>query len=206
MVRAIFFDFYSVWTPDKLQGLLDEAVALGPGEHAALAELVDKYYHGRATLAEVADAFRWKLGRGDIDEAALTLRETDISPTVANLMRVLHGHFVKLGVLGNLGKMELELLNHFNASQQLFEVIMSPLSIPTPKPLLSRDVFGKALGTIDEQPGTCLVISGHDDYLSFASGYGMQTIKYAGLGELGHSLGQLLAKDIPSFVMPLPPQ
>jgi FMN phosphatase YigB (HAD superfamily) len=204
MIRAIFFDFYSVWTPDKFQDYLSYAQPLGAQECATLADLVGKYYLGEVKLDYLADVFRYKLNRADIDAVSLTLRQSDISPTVANFMRGLHGHFLKLGVLANLGVMELGLLTEFNSSQSLFEAILSPLSLGLKTPLLSQQVFSKALEAISETPPSCLVVSGHDDYLAYASKYGMQTIKFVGLQQLTQSLGILLAKDMPSFVIPTP--
>jgi FMN phosphatase YigB (HAD superfamily) len=204
MVRAIFFDFYSVWTPDRFQEYLNYAQPLGPQECAVLEDLVGKYYSGEVNLEYLAGVFKYKLNRTDINEASLTIHETDISPKVVNLMRGLHGHFLKLGVLANLGPMELGLLNQFNSSQSLFETITSPLSLGLKTPLHSQQVFDTALQAIAEPPSACLVVSGHDDYLTYASGYGMQTIKFNGLKLLVQSLGDLLAKDIPSFVIPTP--
>jgi len=204
MIRVIFFDFYSVWTPDTFQEYLNSAQSLGAQEHTALADLVGKYYIGEASLDDVADVFRYKLGRMEIDKDSLTLHESNISPNVVSLMRSLHGHFLKLGVLANLGTMELGLLTGFNASQSLFEAILSPLSLGLKAPLLSQEVFTKALQAVGEPPASCLVVSGHDDYLAFASSYGMQTIKFVGLGQLMQSLEALLAKDMPSFVIPKP--
>jgi hypothetical protein len=200
MVRGIFFDFYSVWTPDRIQELLNEASVLGPQESAALTALVNQYYNGEINLVNLTDTFRFKLRRPDIDEAALTLRESDISSVVSDLMRGLHSHFIKLGVLGNLGKMELGMLQLFNTKQPLFEVIMSPLSLGLKQPLLSQEVFVKALQTIGEPPESCLAISGHEDYLAYATSFGMQTIRFAGIARLEQSLGEVLVKDIPSFV------
>jgi FMN phosphatase YigB (HAD superfamily) len=204
MVRAIFFDFYSVWTPDRFQEYLSYSQSLGPKESAALTDLVEKYYLGEVNLDYLADALRYKLGRAEIDEAVLTLNESDISPSVVSLMRGLHGHFLKLGVLANLGKMELDFLRKFNTSQSVFEVILSPLSVNLKAPLLSEQVFTKALQAIGEPPASCVVVSGHPDYLAYASKHGMQTINFVGLDELVKSLGNLLAKDMPSFVIPMP--
>jgi FMN phosphatase YigB (HAD superfamily) len=202
MVRAIFFDFYSVWTPDRFEEYLHDAQRLGAQDSAALTDLVEKYYLGEVKLDFLADVFGRKLGRTDIDKTSLTLHGSDISPSVVSLMRGLHGHFLKLGVLANLGVMELDLLMQFNASQSLFEVILSPLSLGIRAPLLSKQIFSKALQAIGETPATCLVVSGHDDYLAYASKYGMQTIKFVGLDQLTQSLVDLIAKDIPSFVIP----
>ncbi len=203
MIRAIFFDFYSVWTPDRFQEYLLYAQPLGEKEYKALAEIVNKYYLGEVDLDYLTDVFRYKLGRRDIDKTSLTLHESDISPKVINLMRGLHGHFLKLGVLANLGTMELNVLQHFNATQALFEVIISPLSLGLKTPLLSQQVFTKALQAIGEPPSSCLVVSGHDDYLSFASSHGMQTLRFTSFDQLIRSLGESLANDMPSFVIPL---
>jgi hypothetical protein len=206
MVRGIFFDFYSVWTPDIIQELLNETSVLGPQESAVLAAMVDKYYHGEINLVNLTDTFRFKLRRPDIDEASMTLRESDISSVVSALMRGLHSHFIKLGVLGNLGRMELGMLELFNTKQPLFEVIMSPLSLGLKQPLLSQEVFIKALQAIGEPPESCLVISGHEDYLAYASSFGMQSLRFAGIAQLEKSLGEVLVKDIPSFVGPMKPE
>lgn len=202
MIRAIFFDFYSVWTPDKFQEYLEYAKPLGVQEHAALVDSVNKYYFGEVNIEYLADVFRYKLSRRDIDKSVLTLHESDISPKVVNLMRGLHGHFLKLGVLANLGTMELQLLQHFNSTHSLFEVIISASSLGLKLPLLNEQVFSKALQAIGEPPASCLVVSGHEDYLSFASKYGMQTIRFTSFDKLIHSFGEILANDMPSFVIP----
>ena len=118
-------------------------------------------------------------------------------------MRFLHGHFVKLGVLGNLGVMELELLHKFNATQQLFEIIVCPISLGVSSPLVSKEVFNKALHLIGESPSSCIVASGHDDYLKFATSLGMIPVKYEGMDSLSRTLDQLIAKDTPSYNGPV---
>ncbi len=203
MIRAIYFDFYSVWAPDRFEEYLNYAQALGEQEHALLADLVQKYYLGEVELNYLVEVFKNKLGRADIDMASLTLTVSDISPKIVILMQDLHGHFLKLGILANLGKMELGLLQQFNASQPLFEVILSPYAMGLKKPLINKQVFNKAIHAIGEQPSQCLVVSGHEDYLKFASRNGMQTIKYVGFEQLLQSLQDLLSKEMPSFVLPM---
>jgi FMN phosphatase YigB (HAD superfamily) len=201
MVKAIFFDFYSVWAPDKIQAILDEAKAVGAPETMAMTGLVDRYYHGELNLARLAYSLKFKLGSSNSEEASLALHGSDISPDLVNFMRALHGHFVKLGILGNLGFMELSLLYQLNSSAQpLFEAIVSPLSLSSPQSLLSQEVFNQASQTIGEVPGACVAVSGHDNYLAFASSFGMQTIKFTDLAQLEISLANLLAKDIPSSI------
>ena len=202
MVRAIFFDFYSVWLPDTIQGLLNEVLAADPADNAEMAKMVDHYYHGTVSNTKLAEAFRFKLQRSDIDDNSLTLNESSISPHVTEFMRNLHGHFVKLGVLANLGSMELELLQKFNAKQQLFEVIVGPLSLGSSQQLLSTEVFNKTLQLVGEKAANCVVVSGHDDYLQFASSLGMVPVKFDGMTNLSMTLEQILAKDLPSSVGP----
>src|SRR5690606_18850604 len=100
----------------------------------------------------------------DISAQQFTLQESDISPEVAAFMRELHGHFVKLGVLANLGAQEYKLLTDFNTHNQVFEVIASPLAFGLKLPLLSKEVFAKALQAIGEPPRSCLVVTGNQDY------------------------------------------
>jgi len=200
MVKAIFFDFYSVWVPDKLQAVLDEAKARGASEADAMTQLTQQYYHGEVNLTTMAFNLKFKHGSTNFDEASLNLHESDISPDLVNLARALHGHFVKLGILGNLGFMELGLLYEFNSAQSLFEAIVSPLSLSLKRPLLSKEVFTKATQTVGETPDSCVAISGHDDYIAFASSFGMQTIKFTSLTQLADDLVRILAKDIPTSV------
>ena len=55
MVRAIFFDFYSVWLPDTIANLLSEATAISPEVGAEMTKMVDHYYHGTVTIQQLAD-------------------------------------------------------------------------------------------------------------------------------------------------------
>lgn len=197
MIRAIFFDFYSVWVPDIFSEYLAVAPQLGPVAAGELETVVAKYFQGEVTPTFVADSFRFKLNRPDIDENQFILRETDISPAVADFMRNLHGHFVKLGVLANLGVQEYEILTSFNAHNQLFEVITGPFPLHMNAPLLSQEVFAAALQAIGEPPQSCLVISGNPNYLAFAQSIGIATLPFTGLGNLQHALDQILASEMP---------
>lgn len=197
MIRAIFFDFYSVWVPDIFADYLTQAQQRGPAVAGELQAVVDKYFFGEATPAVVAETFRYKLARPDIDESQFTLREEDISPAVTNLMRELHGHFVKLGVLANLGMQEYTILTDFNARNQLFEVIAGPLPLRMRVPLLTQEVFAKTLQAIGEPPASCLVVSGNQNYLQFAQSLGIAVLPFAGMPNLQQTLNQLLASEMP---------
>jgi FMN phosphatase YigB (HAD superfamily) len=197
MIRAIFFDFYSVWVPDIFSEYLALAPQRGPVVAGELQDIVNKYFMGEVTPAVVADSFRYKLARPDIDESQFTLKETDISPAVTNFMRNLHGHFVKLGVLANLGVQEYEILNSFNLHNPLFEVITGPLPLRMRAPLLSQEVFAQALQAIGEPPGSCLAVSGNPNYLQFAQSLGLAVLPFAGMPNLQQTLDQLLASEMP---------
>lgn len=202
MVRAIFFDFYSVWAPDTIGILLEDAKSLGTNEYANLETMVDHYYHGGVGSDNLAHSLKWKLGRSDVNEDTLKLRASGSLPDVINYMRSLHGHFLKLAIVANLGTSELDFLTEFNTAQSLFEAIVSPLSLGSGEPLLSREVFDPALKAIGEQPNTCIAVSGHDDYLTFAAGLGMQTVKFENMAQFEQTLTQLLQNDTPSYVNP----
>jgi hypothetical protein len=193
MIRAIFFDFYSVWVPDVFEACLAEAQQQRPDEVPKLQDIVGQYFQGRLSPDDVATGFRLALNRPDIVAAQFELAESDISPVVAEFMRELHGHFVKLGVLANLGTQEYQLLTSFNQHNPLFEVITGPLPMGLNVPLLSQEVFSQALQAIGEPPHSCLVVSGHDDYRQFAESLGIASLPFEGLPSLRQTLEQMVS-------------
>lgn len=197
MIRAIFFDFYSVWVPDIFSDYLSQAQQHGPIVESELQAVVDQYFRGEVTAEYVADSFRFKLSRPDIDSNQFTLNEADISPAVTNFMRNLHGHFVKLGVLANLGPQEYEILSDYNKRNELFEVITGPYPMKLRTPLLSQEVFAKALQAIGEPPRSTLVVSGNTAYQQFAQSLGISALPFAGLPNLQQTLEQMLANEVP---------
>lgn len=197
MIRAIFFDFYSVWVPDVFSDYLYQAQLRSPEVATELQAVVGRYFYGQATPTEVADQFRFKLARPDIDTNQFTLSEASISPNVTNLMRNLHGHFVKLGILANLGPQEYAILSDYNKRNELFEVIAGPLQLQMNAPLLSQEVFAKALQAIGEPPRSTLVVSGNTAYQQFAQSLGIQVIPFAGMPNLQQTLDQLLNSEMP---------
>jgi FMN phosphatase YigB (HAD superfamily) len=195
MIRAIFFDFYGVWVPDRFAEYLRQAEQHGPVITNELQGVVGRYFQGKATPAEVAESFQLKLNRPDIDAEQFTLLEPDIAPEVGDFMRELHGHFVKLGVLANLGIQEYRLLNSFNQHSQLFEVITGPLPLGLNVPLLSKQVFAAALQAIGEPPQSCLVITDNESYATFAKSLGIGTMPFEGLPKLQQTLNEVLTKE-----------
>jgi FMN phosphatase YigB (HAD superfamily) len=195
VVRAIFFDFYGVWTPDIFSQYLALAQQQGPKVAGELEYIVNQYFHGKVDVEYVADSFRFKLSRPEIDSSQFVLSEAAIFPAIVDFMRNLHGHFVKLGILANLGTQEYELLNSFNQHNQVFEVIAGPLPLKLAAPLLSNEVFAKALQAIGEPPRSCLVVTANLAYQEFARGLGIATIAYEGFPQLRQTLEQTLAAE-----------
>ena len=195
MVRAVIFDFYGVWVPDVLGGYVESEQ--DPSLKQLLANEVAAYYQGRNDLEHIAGTLKFKCNRFDVDVNKMTLRETDIGAELVTFLRNLHGHFLKLGVVANLGVMENELLKNFNAHQQLFEVIASPLSLNLFLPLLSEEFFAAALQTLGEPPKSCLAISGNAEYRQFAESIGMQSLPFEGLPKLEQAINNILLSDTP---------
>lgn len=197
MIRAVFFDFYSVWTPDKLSYYLATAQQSSPEVYKQASDIVEEYYHGKIDINYLADSFRIKLGHPDISVDQFKLSEASVSQDIVNFMRGLHGHFLKVGILANLGNQEAQYLNHFNEQNQAFEVIASPLTFQSDKPLLSKEVFAQALQTIGEPPDSCLWVSGNLAYLQFASNLGIGVVQYEGFPQLKVYLDKIIASDLP---------
>lgn len=191
MIRAVFFDFYTVWTPDRFSYYLAAAQMVGPEVYKEAYDTVNKYFHGETDINGVADFFRVRLGHPDITAELFKLSQESIAPAIIDLMRNLHAHFLKVGVLGNLGRQEVLLLNNFNEQNQLFEMIASPLSLQTKAPLLSREVFVKALNGIGEPPAQTLLVSGNPLILDFAKSLDINTLQFEGLPKLQTSLDQI---------------
>jgi FMN phosphatase YigB (HAD superfamily) len=197
MIRAIFFDFYSVWTPDKMSYYLALAQQNGPETYKEMTDLVESYYHGKIDILQLADTLRVRLGHNDITDKIFYLDERNISPEIVNFMRDLHAHFLKLGVLADLGVQELKLLNEFNEHNQVLEVIASPLSFRLDVPLMSKEVFAQALNTIGEPLSNCLMVSGNIQLLAYARLLGMGTIQFEGFSKLKLSIDKLVEQDMP---------
>ncbi len=197
MIRAVFFDFYSVWTPDKFSYYLAAAQQNGPKIYKEMSDIVEGYYHGTVDINTVADNFRAKLGHPDISAALFKMQASDVSSEIVNFMRELHGHFLKLGILANLGQQELALLTEFNEHNQVLEVIASPLSLQLPQPLMSKEVFSAALQAIGEPLASCLLVSGKLEYLQFAASLGMQTVQFEGFSDLRQAINKIVDSDLP---------
>jgi FMN phosphatase YigB (HAD superfamily) len=195
MIRAIFFDFYSVWTPDKLSYYLYYSQLMSPTIHKEIHDAIANYYQGNLSLDDMTGTIRYKLGANDISADSFKLSANSISPEIAKFMQGLHGHFIKVGVLANLGPQEYEVLKQFNDTNLIIEAIISPYSLNLKKPLLDQEVFTKAFEAVGETADSCLIISGNPYYLAYAELIGAQTLFFEGLEQLESSLDQLLAKD-----------
>lgn len=190
MIRAIFFDFYGVWAPEKFSTYIDQAQQQNPAVVPELMAAINKYYLGFTELDYVVNSFKFKLNRTDIVLADFELKEERISPALIDFMRGLHGHFLKLGVLANLGKQEYELLKSLNKTHHLMEVIAGPVT--SGSPLLSQETFATALHDIGEPPESCLLVSSDTTYLDFGRSLGLQILKFESFAKLQQDLPPLL--------------
>lgn len=189
MIRALIFDFYSVWVPDKFEPLVATAYSQSQvvGEQAR--EALRQYYSGSIELEHLVEFFRVSSG-ADISVADFRLDTKDISPKIIDFFRTLHLHFFKLGVVGNMGRQEYDLLLDIDRQFHQFEIITCPLEAQVP--LLSQDMFVKVLQTIGEPPQNCILVSGHQEYLDFAGSLGLQTVAYEGFPKLEKAIMPLL--------------
>ena len=197
MIRAIFFDFYSVWAPDRIGYYQARADLAGPAVAKEVSDVIERYYHGQADVNYLANSFKSQLLDADIDENQFYLKASDISPEITNFMRDLHSHFLKLGILANLGTQEYELLAQFNEANQLFEAIVSPLSLEIDEPLLSSAVIASATQAIGEPLDACLLVSGNPAWLDFAASQGLQILQFEGLSGLQQSINQMVENEMP---------
>lgn len=192
MIRAVFFDFYSVWTPDKLDFYRAKAELMGPVVAKEVSELIENYYHGQGDIEFVANRLKALLLDYSIKSDQFKLYSSDISQTIIDFIRRLHEHFLKVGILANLGNQELKLLQEFDSQNQLFEVIASPLSFKTNAPLLSESIFAQAHQIIGEAPQSSLYVSGNLDHLQFAANFNIQVHQYEGLTKLSEAIFKLI--------------
>jgi FMN phosphatase YigB (HAD superfamily) len=195
MIRAVLFDFYGVWLPDSFAEFLEQARQHDYQAGAELETQLYQYFHGQLSVEDLVGSFRFKLNRMDLDPAQFVLNEGSIAPAIVDFMRELHGHFVKLGVLANLGSQELQLLNNFNQHNQLFEIIASPLAFGSEQRLLTNEIFAQTLQAIGEPPQNCLVVTGNPDYQNFAQNLGMTVLPFEGFPKLRQDLEQRLASE-----------
>ena len=198
MIRAVFFDFYSVWTPDKFSYYLAYAELMDPSIYKELCDATEKYYQGDMSLEDLSGTIRYKLGASDVDNDSFKVSANTISPDITNFMKELHTHFVKVGVLANLGHQEYDTLKQFNDANQIIEIVASPSSLGIKKPLLSQEVFSRAFESIGETADSCLYVSGNPYHLAFASVMGAHTLQFEGLGQLKTSIDQILSQDTPN--------
>ncbi len=193
MIRAVLFDFYGVWTTDIFNKYIALAEQQSPAIALELRQVMAKYYVGLADIDYVTSSFRVILNYPDIEEGIFNLNPEDISPAVVEFMQYLHGHFLKLGILANVGRQEYNLLGEFNARHQLFEVITTSLDIGGS--VLTKEAFIKTLQDIGEPPKSCLIITGNDEYHRFAESYGIPVLQFQDFPALKVTLAQLIEEN-----------
>jgi FMN phosphatase YigB (HAD superfamily) len=192
MYRAILFDFYGVWGPDTFGFYIERAQREAPELVPEVQEVIHNYFLGLSDIKEVADSIHYKFNiRGiNMDTSDLYINENSASPEIIRFIQYLHGHFIKVGMLANLGKQERRLLTNLQQQFNLFDTITSPEALGLP--LLSPEVFAKALNDIGEPPQDTLVISSNPGYLEFAQKYGIGTMKFEGFPKLVEDLKKMI--------------
>lgn len=196
MIRAIYFDFYSVWAPEKFSKYLALAQQKGPDISHDIEEAIKRYNFGIADPEFMTNTLKFKLDLPDLEPSEFEINEADISQVLIDFIRGLHAHFLKIGVFANLGKQEYDLLQSLNTKYQLFEVVTGPIKLGAP--LLTQEAFAGALHAIGEPPETCLLITGDQQFGSMAAGFGLQTLQFQGFSHMQQTLSQLLATNTPS--------
>jgi FMN phosphatase YigB (HAD superfamily) len=192
MYRAILFDFYGVWGPDNFQLYIDRAEQMAPETAHSIRETVQNYFLGLSDIQEVVDGIRYKFRMSGIELTAedLLMNTSNVSPEIIQFIQYLHGHFIKVGVLANLGRQEYAILADLQQQYDLFDTVTGPDKLGLP--LLSPEVFAKALQDLGEPPEDCMVISGSDAYIQFAQSLGLQTLRFEGFPKLVEAIKQQL--------------
>jgi len=191
MIRAMYFDFYGVWLPNRFADYIALAEQKSPELAVQLREVYQKYALGEEEPEFLANSIKFKLDMPAVTVDEFTLAHSDIAAGIIDFMRSLHGHFLKLGMLANLGKQEYNLLLQINAQYELFEAITGPVT--TGAPLMSEETIGSALRQIGEPPESVLVVTGDQQFQQYAASLGMQTVIFAGVPNLQAYLAQALA-------------
>lgn len=175
MIRAVLFDFYGIWVEEKFNSYLALAQQQNPEFAKEFGEIIHRYFLGLVTEEAVVNSLKFGLDMRDIDEGEFTISEDKIPSELIDLIRELHSHFLKVGIMANLGTQELDLIKSLDSQYKLFELIAAPITYGTP--LLSKEFFVKSLNALGEPPRSCLLISAYPGYLDFASNFQIQTLE-----------------------------
>lgn len=193
MIRAVLFDFYSVWTPDVFHRLAYEASQQEPAVAPKLEEITKKYYLGLANTEATINAFRRMSGQFAPSAELFELEKENISTQLVDVTRYLHSHFLKVGILANIGWRDHELLNDLNLKHQLFE--SSTTSLDMGELILCKEAFVKALQGMGEPPESCLIVTGNDPYRQFAERYGIHVLFFQNMPDFKLRLAQLMTNN-----------
>jgi FMN phosphatase YigB (HAD superfamily) len=193
MIRAILFDFYSVWTPDVFHQLMYRETQQDPAAVPELEEIVKKYYLGLASIDATENAFRRVSGQFAPSIEVFDLQTENISTQLVDITRYLHSHFLKVGMLANIGWRDYELLRELNAKHQLFESITA--SLDEGELVLSKEAFIKALQGMGEPPDSCLIVTGNDPYRQFAESYGLKVMFFQDMLTFKQRLAQMIENN-----------
>ncbi len=190
MIKAVIFDFYSVFRPDLFEDFIQQAKNFSFDESGRVIDELNNYYLGISDINDLTDAIHIIFKSKEIKTTQLIMDKLTIPESFINLTHKLHTHFIKIGIAGNIGKQEIKFLNRFNEQNHQFDLIAGPLNYG--ELLLSQKFFEEYLYEIGEPPENCLLISGHRDYINFCKDLGMKTYIYDNFNELQLDIFNLL--------------
>lgn len=190
MIRAVIFDFYSVIVPDVFEAFEKKVLEEDEDASSKIKKQVDNYYMGLSTFEYLIGALEYISGNEEELTKYFRLTDSDIPPIFIEIVKALHLHFMKVGILGNMGEQEIDLLTKFNEQYQEFDLISGPATYG--EPLLSEAFFKAALRDLGEPPQTCLLISGHQEYLNFAKQINMQTYGFVSFDDISRHLKEVV--------------
>ena len=176
MLRAVIFDFFSVFREDIYQEFLDSAAGISDDVKSQVETALNNYYQGITSMKSLRSDLEIIYRTHDIPTEELLIEKLNIPDEFVNITKKLHMHFLKVILAGNFGEQEKKLLETFNNETKQFDSIITPANYG--ELLTSNKFFEGMLNEIGEPPQNCILISGHEDYINFASSIGMVTYLY----------------------------
>ena len=190
MIRAVVFDYYSVFRPDSYETFIEKAKELSAQERQLIQDEINNYYLGVSDIFKLIDAIQIIFKTRSIPVTQLMIDHLSIPESFVKLTKELHEHFYKVSIAGNIGSQEVEYLNRFNNQTKQFDIIAGPLNYG--QPLLTEGFFESFLNELGEPPQNCLVISGHENYIDFCNKIGIRTYSYKNFDQLSSDVFQIL--------------
>ena len=190
MIRAVIFDYYSVFRPDYYESFVEKAKDLSVEESKMIQTEINNYYLGLSDIFKLIDAIQITFKTRSIPITQLIIDHLSIPESFIKLTKKLHEHFYKVCIAGNLGSQEIQYLNRFNEQTKQFDIIAGPLNYG--ESLLSEAFFESFLNELGEPPHNCLLISGHSEFIKFCKNIEMETYNYDNFNKLNKDILKIL--------------